>query len=161
MVSYVLVMVISLVAASSSWMAWLMPRVWSFPVDRGQPDRTAIVSATELLRSGELVGVFPEGSRQGEGSEELGQAQGGAAFIALRAGVPVVPVAFLGTERVLPRGARLPRLARTSIHIGRPIDVTLVAPDAGRKERTEALTSVIMERIREELDLAKRGQACA
>lgn len=128
--------------------AWLLPRLWSFPVKRGEPDRTAIATATELLRSGELVGVFPEGSRREAGSDEtLGQAHGGAAFIALRAGTPIVPVAFAGTDRALPRGARFPRFVRTRIRVGEPIDPQTVEPEAGRKERVEAVTALTMAAI--------------
>lgn len=128
--------------------AWLLPHLWSFPVNRGEPDRTAIVTATELLRSGELVGVFPEGSRREAGSDEaLGRAHGGAAFIALRAGAPIVPVAFAGTDRALPRGARFPRFVRTRIRVGEPIDPQTVEPEAGRKERVEAVTALTMAAI--------------
>jgi 1-acyl-sn-glycerol-3-phosphate acyltransferase len=128
--------------------AWLLPRFWGFPVNRGEPDRTAIVTATELLRSGELVGVFPEGSRRDtESGETLGQAHGGAAFIALRAGTPIVPIAFVGTDRAMPRGARVPRLVRTRILVGEPIDPGSVEPDAGRKERVEAVTARVMAAI--------------
>jgi 1-acyl-sn-glycerol-3-phosphate acyltransferase len=135
---------------------WALPRLWGFPVTRGAPDREAITTATQLLQGGELVGVFPEGTRQDTGDESLGQAQGGTAFIAMRAEVPVVPVAFVGTDRVWPRGARFPRLAKTAIHVGEPIDPVSVAPGAARKERVEALTRVIMEAIAAELDRAGR-----
>jgi 1-acyl-sn-glycerol-3-phosphate acyltransferase len=128
--------------------AWLLPRLWSFPVDRGAADRSAISTATTFLASGELVGIFPEGTRAGVDGER-GPAQGGTAFIALRAGVPVVPVAFVGTEKVWPRGQRLPRFAPVTISFGEPIDTASVAPDAGRKERVEALTAEIMRRIDE------------
>ena len=62
----------------SKFIAWLLPRLWGFPVNRGEPDRTAITTATDLLKSGELVGVFPEGGRAEDGSDELREAQGGA-----------------------------------------------------------------------------------
>ncbi|MHB1016820.1 MAG: lysophospholipid acyltransferase family protein [Coriobacteriia bacterium] len=130
------------------FIGWLIPRLWAFPVNRGEPDRTAIVTATELLRAGELVGVFPEGSRRGADVDDaVGEAHGGAAFIALRAGVPIVPVAFVGTDRAMPRGARLPRLVRVTIHVGEPIDPATVAPEAGRKERVAAVTRRMMDEI--------------
>lgn len=140
----------------SAFVAWILPRLWAFPVSRGEPDRTAITTATELLKSGELVGVFPEGSRATEAQADLGAAHGGAAFIALRADVPMVPVAFTGTEKVWPRGQTLPRLARTHIRIGAPVHPRDVAPESGRKERVEALTARVMGRIAEELDEARR-----
>lgn len=130
------------------FVAWLLPRLWSFPVNRGEPDRTAIVTATEILKSGGLVGVFPEGSRrEADAGEAVGAAHGGAAFIALRAGVPIVPVAILGTERAMPRGASLPRLVKVTIVVGEPIDPAAIAPDAGRKERVALVTARMMEEI--------------
>jgi 1-acyl-sn-glycerol-3-phosphate acyltransferase len=135
---------------------WALLRLWAFPITRGEPDRHAITTATELLRAGELVGVFPEGTRQTEAGDPLGEAQGGTAFIGLRAEAPIVPVAFVGTDDVWPRGARFPRLARTAIHFGEPVYPLSIEPDAGRKQRVEAITRVIMERIGAELDQARR-----
>jgi 1-acyl-sn-glycerol-3-phosphate acyltransferase len=126
--------------------AWGLPRLWSFPVERGEADRTAIARATRFAQAGQLVGIFPEGTRVGEDGIR-GEAQGGAAFVALRAGVPVVPVAFVGTEKVWPRGRRLPRLHQVTIAYGEPIDTASFAPDAGRKERVTMLTAEIMRRI--------------
>lgn len=139
--------------------AWMLPRLWGFPVTRGEPDRTAITTATELLKAGELVGVFPEGGRAEEGSDELRAAQGGAAFIALRAGVPIVPVAFVGTEKAWPKGAKRPRLVRTYISVGAPIDPGSILPEGGRKERVAAITGVVMERITAELERAREAVA--
>lgn len=134
--------------------AWGLPRLWSFPVDRGAADRTAIQTATRLLEAGELVGVFPEGTRAGvDGSRA--EAQGGVSFIAIRAGVPIVPVAFVGTEKVWPRGRRFPRLAPVTIAYGEPLRPEGVSPDAGRKERVEAVTSELMRRIDALVDSAK------
>lgn len=140
----------------SAVIAWALPRLWGFPVTRGEPDRQAITTATDLLRAGELVGVFPEGTRRDEAGAPPGEAQGGTAFIAIRAGAPVVPVAFVGTDRVWPRGKRLPRLARTAIYIGTPVDPASVEPEAGRKQRVEALTRVIMDGIAAQLERAGR-----
>ena len=139
--------------------AWGLPRLWAFPVNRGEPDRTAITTATDLLRAGELVGVFPEGGRAEDGSEALREAQGGAAFIALRAGVPIVPVAFTGTDKAWPKGAKRPRLVRTNIRVGIPIDVGSILPEGGRKERVTAVTAVVMERIASELEMARKVMA--
>lgn len=139
----------------SSFLAWLLPRMWAFPVTRGEPDRAALAAATDLLVSGELVGVFPEGTRAGDATAGLRFAHGGAAFLALRANVPLIPTAFVGTERIWPRGARLPRLARATISFGTAIDPAAVLPDGGRKERVTALTKVLMDRIAQELEQAR------
>jgi 1-acyl-sn-glycerol-3-phosphate acyltransferase len=138
---------------------WALPRLGSFPVKRGEPDRTAITTATSLLEAGELVGLFPEGHRSAADSDSLGEAQGGTAFIALRANAPIVPVAFVGTEKVWPRGARLPKLRRTFIHIGRPLFPSDILPGAKRRERVEAITRQLMERIESLLEEARGAEA--
>lgn len=143
----------------SKLLGWLLDHLWGFPVNRGEPDRAAITTATDLLKAGELVGMFPEGSRAAGDGQELGQAHGGVAFIALRAGAPVVPVAFVGTEQVWPRGQRYPRLRRVSIYLGKPIDTAAVCPECGRKERVQALTQVIMDGIAEVLEQARKESA--
>ena len=139
----------------SKFFAWAMPRLWSFPISRGEPDREAIQTATDLLRSGELIGVFPEGTRAAEGSAELGEAHGGAAFLALRAEVPIVPVAFVGTEKVWPRGQKLPKFRRVLVRYGTPITPEDVG-EGGRKERVSRMTAMLMTRIGEELEEARR-----
>ena len=140
--------------------AWGLPRLWSFPVSRGEADRAAITTATDLLASGELVGVFPEGSRAtSDDAAAVGAAHGGAAFIALRAGCPVVPVAFFGTATAWPRGAKRPRFVRTAIRIGTPIDPAGVLPQGGRKERVEALTARMMSEIAALLSAGEGGAA--
>jgi 1-acyl-sn-glycerol-3-phosphate acyltransferase len=122
---------------------------WAFPVNRGEPDRVALTRAGEYLKAGEPVGIFPEGTRNLDGRAE---AQGGAAFIALRSRVPIVPVGIAGTERIMPAGSRLIRLPKVAISFGEAID-----PEAfggGRKERVEAITALVMRRIREEVGRA-------
>lgn len=76
----------------------VLPEVGAFPVHRGAADRKAIRHALEILAGGGVVGVFPEGTRSRTG--ELLAPQGGAALLALKAGVPVVPAAIWGTNRV-------------------------------------------------------------
>ena len=132
---------------------WGLPRVWALPINRGTADRVAIQRATDLLLQGEPVGIFPEGTRQvpGAATEQPSEGHAGVAFIALRAGVPVVPVGIAGTERALPKGARLPRFPRVTVRYGEP-----VRPEefiqGGRKERMQAMTTEIMHRI----DVARR-----
>ena len=79
-------------------LGWFLDHVWAFPVRRGTADREMITTASGLLSGGDLVGMFPEGTRSHDGGEELGEAHGGVAFLALRTGVPVVPVGIAGTE---------------------------------------------------------------
>ncbi|MBW6468659.1 MAG: 1-acyl-sn-glycerol-3-phosphate acyltransferase [Coriobacteriia bacterium] len=134
-----------------------LDRLWAFPVNRGAPDRAAVTTATELLSSGMLVGIFPEGTRHHvEDSEALGKANAGAAFLAMRAGVPVVPVGIHGTAEALPRGARIPRFPRVAIRYGEPVRPEEFT-EGGRKERVEAMTAEIMRRIARAMELAKEA----
>ena len=132
----------------TSFLGWLLPRVYVFPISRGSADRVAIQRATDLLVYGEPVGIFPEGTRQSPGVpiDQPTEAHAGVAFIAMRAGVPVVPVGISGTDRALPRGAKIPRFPRVTIRYGEPVrpeEFTV----GGRKERMQAMTSEIMRRI--------------
>lgn len=128
------------------WLGWCLDHFWAFPVRRGEADRQAITTATELLKAGELVGIFPEGTRKHEG---MGEGQQGAAFIAMRAGVPIVPVGIVGTDRIKPKGQRLLRFPRVTMRYGRPIEAQHF--EGGRKEVVEAMTAELMRRIAEEV----------
>jgi 1-acyl-sn-glycerol-3-phosphate acyltransferase len=126
----------------------LLPRVYVLPISRGTADRVAIQRATDLLIYGEPVGIFPEGTRQSadKPADEPSAAHAGVAFIAMRAGVPVVPVGIAGTERALPKGAKMPRFPQVTIRYGEPVSADDFA-EGGRKERMNAMTAEIMRRI--------------
>lgn len=127
------------------WFALVLRSVKAFPVVRHTPDRHALAKAGELLARGRIVGIFPEGTRSESGG---GEGHGGAALVAMRAGVPVIPVGIAGTEEALPRGASRVRFPRVSVSFGVPLKAD-DAGGAGRKERVETLTQAIMESIAE------------
>jgi len=76
--------------------AWFFTSLHAFPVKRGAVDRRAIKKAIGILESGELMGIFPEGTRVESGKEV--QPQSGVALLALKAQVPVIPVALVGSR---------------------------------------------------------------
>jgi cytidylate kinase len=76
------------------------------PVHRGRPDRSALRLGLSVLRTGGALGVFPEGTR---GAGQLATVSDGVAYLALRSGAPVVPLAVIGTSEAMPKGAKLPR----------------------------------------------------
>ena len=84
--------------------SWLLRTLGAFPVDRGRGDRDAIATAKELLARGELVLIFPEGTRTRPGP--LGQPRRGVGRLALESGAPVIPLSIIGTEAIR-RGWRL------------------------------------------------------
>jgi 1-acyl-sn-glycerol-3-phosphate acyltransferase len=91
----------------------------AFKVNRGQGDLEAIAKAVDLVKAGEVVVMFPEGTRRKKGIVKKHEARphSGAARIAGDAGVPLVPAAIKGTDR-------LARLAKVEVAYGRPVEQT-------------------------------------
>jgi 1-acyl-sn-glycerol-3-phosphate acyltransferase len=111
----------------------LLDAAGAFPVERGRGDVEAIAKAVELVRSGEVVVMFPEGTRQRKGLRKRWEARPhtGAARIAQRAGAPLVPAAIMGTDR-------LARLGPLRVAYGPPVEVS-----ADSHETTERLMAEI------------------
>jgi 1-acyl-sn-glycerol-3-phosphate acyltransferase len=101
----------------------------AYPVHRGGADREALRRTIEVLQGGEPVVIFPEGTRQfGPKVENLFE---GAAYVATKVGVPIVPVGIGGSEQALPKGKKLPRPVKVAIVVGKPI-----MPQATEGQRT-------------------------
>ncbi len=92
-----------------------------FPVERGTADRIALRAATDVLTLGEPLVMFPEGTRRSGDRVQRQDMLDGPAFVALRTGVPIVPVGLGGTVRALPVGSWLPRPRRVVAVVGNPI----------------------------------------
>jgi 1-acyl-sn-glycerol-3-phosphate acyltransferase len=125
---------------------WIIHSVFAFPVDRSIADHVALRHGIDLVSRGELLLIFPEGGRSPDGEVQKGSIA--PAMVAGRVGVPILPVAIVGTDRVLPRGAKFLHHHRTAIAFGEPMTVT---PDAaGRLTRAvlDAATTELMDRIR-------------
>jgi 1-acyl-sn-glycerol-3-phosphate acyltransferase len=119
----------------------------AYPVERGAGDREAIRTATDRLLQGWATGVFLDGTRQSDG--RVNQPQPGAALLAARAGVPLLPVAIINSHRALgPGGGRL-RLVPVHIRIGTPIP----PPASRRRPDLDAATRAAQEQINRMLDL--------
>lgn len=99
--------------------------------------------ALALMRSGELFGIYPEGTRSPDG--RLYRGRPGVGWLALKSGLPVIPVAMIGTDRVLPPGRTIPRLGRIEIRIGKPITFGGVA--AGEHEAPGKARRVIADEV--------------
>ncbi len=122
-----------------------------FPVVRHTADRGALRFTLELLAAGEAVCLYPEGTRSRD--LQLHPPEAGAGFLARRAGVPILSVATWGGEKVLPTGARFPRLGGTRVHLvfGEPFQL----PDANMDNQEAA--EFMMSRVAEMLPPEYRG----
>jgi 1-acyl-sn-glycerol-3-phosphate acyltransferase len=123
------------------WLAPAMRAIGAFPVRRGEADAEALRTALQLLRDGEIVGMFPEGTRQKKGLRKKFESKPhpGTARIALAAGVPLVPAAIAGTDRLL-------RLGRVTVAFGPPIQLDDLA-GMPRRKAAEIATERLMAAI--------------
>jgi 1-acyl-sn-glycerol-3-phosphate acyltransferase len=133
---------------------WILSALGAFPVTRGSADRQAVTRGIQVLQSGEPLVLFPEGERKsGPTVEPL---MDGAAYIACKAGVPIVPVGIGGSERVMGKGAKFLYPRKVVVVIGEPIP----APAAvdGRMPRTavKEISLQLHGRLQELLDESTR-----
>lgn len=116
-------------------------------VDRrpGQSAQEAMDNSLDVLESGEVFGIFPEGTRSPDGRLHKGQT--GLAWLALTTDAPVVPVALAGTERILPPGRKVPSFNRVGVRFGEPVDLSPWKGQAHkarpRREATDAIMAAI------------------
>lgn len=116
----------------------------AFPVRRGQADAEAIETAVQLARAGNIVAMFPEGTRRTKGLVKRFEARPrtGAARIALEAGVPLVPAAVRGTDH-------LRRFAPITVVYGEPVDIDDLRGATDVREAAQVATDRLMARIEE------------
>ncbi|WP_420081493.1 lysophospholipid acyltransferase family protein [Streptomyces sp. JL4002] len=117
------------------------------PVDRSGKDagQAALREGLGVLAKGELLGIYPEGTRSHDGRLYKGKV--GVAAMALGAGVPVVPCAMVGTFEIQPPGKRIPKIRRVTIRFGAPLDFSRYAGMEGERAVLRAVTDEIMYAI--------------
>lgn len=126
--------------------AWVLTALGGFPVRRGVADRDALRRCVEVLRGGEPLVVFPEGTRQsGPLVQPLYE---GAAYLATRTGVPIVPVGIGGSERAMPKGSRVLRPVKVHLVVGEPLRP---ATGEGQGRASRRAVHELTERLRAEL----------
>jgi 1-acyl-sn-glycerol-3-phosphate acyltransferase len=115
---------------------WLVSALGAFPVNRGHADREALTRCIRILQNGEPLTLFPEGERKD--GPVVHPLFDGAAYVAAKAGVPIVPVGIGGSARVMPRHAKMIHPRKVWVVIGEPIWVagaTGAATDSKRVSR--------------------------
>ena len=142
------------------------PAGWAFriaaihPVDREAADLEAFRTAMGILEAGQVLAIFPEGTRSRDG--KLQEVREGAGMLALRSGAPVLPVAVVDSDRMWPRGSLLPKAGKhVTVRYGAPFRVTDELAAAGTptkgRQATEAATRLLMTRIAALLPPRQRG----
>lgn len=131
----------------------LISALGAFPVRRGAADREALRRSIEVVERGEPLVLFPEGTRRfGPTIEHLFD---GAAYVATRAGVPVVPVGIGGSERAMQKGKRLPRPVKIHIVVGKPLHPPMNPGGRASRRAVHELTEqlhVELQRLFEEAE---------
>jgi 1-acyl-sn-glycerol-3-phosphate acyltransferase len=135
----------------------LLSALGAFPVHRGGADREALRRSIEVIKGGEPLVIFPEGTRRsGPVVSDLFE---GAAYVALRTGVPIVPVGIGGSERALRKGETLPRPVRVHVIVGEPIRVDGTGTGDSRRPSRRAvheLTQRLQAEVQRLFDEAQR-----
>ncbi|MGW0175769.1 lysophospholipid acyltransferase family protein [Rhodococcus sp. NPDC003322] len=126
---------------------WFFTAVGQVPIDRTGADAAAdaLAAGLRVLGDGKLLGIYPEGTRSPDG--RLYKGKTGMARMALAAGVPVIPVAMIGTDKLNPIGSRWPRPAKIVIRIGEPIDFSRFSGMAGNRFVERAVTDEVMYKL--------------
>ncbi len=115
----------------------------AIPIERTKVNRRSAQHAEELLRDGWSMLIYPEGGRSPDGWGQ--EFKGGPAYLAIRTGLPIVPVYVAGTDKILPKGQHLPKAGSTTLTFGAPLWPT--ADDDARKMavRVEAAVAALAD----------------
>jgi len=127
---------------------WLSRQFFSgvgmIPLDRsgGKASEAALATGLRVLTSGQILGLYPEGTRSPDG--RLYRGKTGVARMALEAGVPVIPVGLVGMSQIQPSGGGMPKIARIEVRIGKPLDFSRYAGMEDDRFVLRSITDEIM-----------------
>ncbi len=124
---------------------FLVHACYAIPLRRKGVDREAMKKCVKLMKSGEIVSMFPEGTRTRDG--ELQRGKPGAAMIALQGGAPCVPAYIDGSFRAWPRARWFPLPRKITIYYGKPFNLPERAEGQSAKEHYQACADEMMRRI--------------
>lgn len=136
-------------------LGFILRNVNVFPVHRGAADRQAIKRAFRILEEGKILALFPEGTRNREGT--LQKPRRGISLIALRSNVPVIPVGIVGTSSLdrKKHGGKRPKII---VSFGEPVDLSEWRSSSIGKEQHVAASEHIMQAIAKQMEIARHIQ---
>jgi 1-acyl-sn-glycerol-3-phosphate acyltransferase len=130
-------------------LTWFLKNVGQLPMDRtgGRASASSMEGVFDVLRRGNLLGIYPEGTRSPDA--RLYKGKTGVARIVLQAGVPVVPIGMINTELVPSRFFKIPTMRRPKIRIGQPMDFSAYAAAGNDRNVLRWITDEIMNAVME------------
>jgi 1-acyl-sn-glycerol-3-phosphate acyltransferase len=130
-------------------LTWFLRGVGQLSIDRsgGRASASSMEGVLDVLRRGNLLGIYPEGTRSPDG--RLYKGKTGVARIVLQAGVPVIPVGMINTELVPSRFFKIPIMRRPKIRIGKPMDFSAYAAAGNDRDVLRWITDEIMNAVME------------
>jgi len=143
---------------ASSFGAKLFTALGGIPVKRGSASaRSAMKAIQAALEAGEAAAVFPEGTRRH--GPDIGELFDGTAYLAVKLGIPIVPVGIGGSEEILASGSKVPRLHRVSVRVGPPIFPPV---DASTRKRSDlvAISDELLKSLQSLFDDARAEAGC-
>ena len=132
---------------------WMLSALGAFPVTRGSADREAIMRAIQVLKSGEPLVLFPEGERKS--GPVVQPLMDGAAYVACKAGVSIIPVGIGGSERVMGKGAKFIYPKKLVVIIGKPIPVPASVDGRMPRSAVKEVTTQLHEQLQQLFDEAQ------
>ena len=128
---------------------WFYTVAGQVPIDRTNADAAqgALETAQRILGAGKLLGMYPEGTRSPDG--RLYKGKSGLARLALETGVPVIPVAMIGTDVVNPPGSKMWRFGRVTVRFGKPMDFSRFDGMSGNRFIERAVIDEVMYELME------------
>lgn len=120
----------------NGFIKWFAKKCWVFPVKRGKMDIESLKFSLKVLKEGHILMIFPEGTRHG--MEKNGKAQNGAAFMALKGKVPVIPVGIQGEMKPF---------HKVTLNYGKPLDFSEYYSNKPEKEVLDKVSKEIMDNI--------------
>lgn len=128
---------------------WFMNSIGQLPIDRsgGKASQTSLDTGVAVLDSGRWLGIYPEGTRSPDGRLYRGRTGIARMLLAAKQPVPVIPVVMVGTDKIMPIGAKRPIRGRTGIIFGEPLDFSRYRTMPADRFVLRAITDEIMSEI--------------